>query len=90
MAKLNAFTFLTLNGYYKGAKGDVSWHKHGAEEGEYAMEEIKSDSILLFGRVTYQMMASYWPTPMAEKNDPERININTRLFILLSLSCNLK
>jgi dihydrofolate reductase len=32
---------------------------------------------LVFGRVTYQMMASYWPSPMAKKNDPvvaERMN----------------
>ena len=31
----------------------------------------------MFGRVTYEMMASYWPTPAAAKNDPvvaERMN----------------
>ena len=26
--------------------------------------------VLLFGRVTYQMMASYWPTPAVIANDP--------------------
>src|SRR6185369_77378 len=25
---------------------------------------------LMFGRVTYEMMESYWPTPQAYKNDP--------------------
>lgn len=25
---------------------------------------------LLFGRVTYEHMAAYWPTPAAEQNDP--------------------
>jgi dihydrofolate reductase len=70
MRKVTAFVFVTLNGYYKGPKGDISWHKHGAEENEYAAESLKSGGTLLFGRVTYEMMASYWPTPIAIKNDP--------------------
>lgn len=70
MGKLIAFNFVTLNGFYKGPNEDISWHRHGAEENEYAGEGLKSDSILLFGRVTYQMMASYWPTEEAAKNDP--------------------
>ena len=70
MRKLNVFNFITLNGYFEGPKRDISWHKHGAEENEYAVEGLKSGSILLFGRVTYELMASYWPTPYAIKNDP--------------------
>jgi len=70
MRKVGVFNFITLNGYFKGPKGDISWHKHGAEENEYAVEMLKAGSTLLFGRVTYEMMASYWPTPIAIKNDP--------------------
>ena len=70
MRKLNAFNFVTLNGYFKGPNGDVSWHRHGTEENEYASEGLKSGGTLLFGRVTYEMMASYWPTPIALNNDP--------------------
>jgi dihydrofolate reductase len=70
MRKVNVFNFITLNGCYKGPKGDISWHRHGAEENEYATDSLSSESTLLFGRVTYQMMASYWPTPIAIKNDP--------------------
>ena len=62
---------MTLNGYFKGPNEDISWHRHGQEESEYAAEGAKSESILLFGRKTYEMMASYWPTPMAAHNDPE-------------------
>ncbi len=35
------------------------------------------DACLVFGRTTYELMASYWPTPVATQNDPvvaERIN----------------
>jgi dihydrofolate reductase len=70
MRKLSVFNFVTLNGYFQGPKGDISWHRHGAEENEYAAEGLKSGSVLLFGRVTYEMMASYWPTSNAFKNDP--------------------
>ena len=70
MRKLSVFNFVTLNGFFQGARGDISWHAHGAEENAYAAEALKSRSTLLFGRITYEMMASYWPTPIATKNDP--------------------
>lgn len=70
MPKLSVFNFLTLNGYCKGVKEDISWHRHGAEEGEYSAEGAQSDSVLLFGRVTYEMMAGFWPTPIAYESFP--------------------
>ncbi len=70
MGKLSMFNFVTLNGNLEGVNRDISWHRHGAEENEYAMEGLRSDSILLFGRVTYEMMAGYWPSPEALKNSP--------------------
>ena len=72
MGKLSVFNFMTLNGYFKGPNDDTSWHQHGnEEEGEFAAEGAQSDSILLFGRKTYEMMAGFWPTPEAAKNMPE-------------------
>lgn len=70
MRRLNAFNFVTLNGFFKGMKEDISWHKHGAEESEYSAENLATGNILLFGRVTFEMMANYWPTPLAMQNDP--------------------
>jgi dihydrofolate reductase len=70
MRKVTVFNFVTLNGYFEGRKRDISWHKHGAEENEYAVEMLKSGNVLLLGRVTYELMASYWPTRHAIKNDP--------------------
>jgi dihydrofolate reductase len=71
MRKLNSFTFLSLNGYYKGVDEDTSWHRHGEEEGKYSEESLQSNNILLFGRTTYEMMASFWPTPMAAEMFPK-------------------
>ncbi len=70
MRKLSVFNFITLNGYFKGPNGDISWHRHGGEEAEYSEEGLKADNILLFGRVTYELMASYWPTADAMKDFP--------------------
>lgn len=71
MAKLTSFTFISLNGFYKRANEDISWHQHGGEEAEYSVKSLKSNDILLFGRVTYEMMKSFWPTEMAYNSFPE-------------------
>src|SRR5258705_1542759 len=70
MRKLSIFNFVTLNGFFKGPGEDTSWHKHGGEEAEFSAENLKPGNILLFGRVTYEMMASFWHTPMAVENFP--------------------
>ncbi len=71
MRKLSSFTFITLDGYYKGENNDISWHKHGQEEGEFSAESLKAENTLIFGRLTYQMMASFWPSPMAFESFPD-------------------
>jgi dihydrofolate reductase len=65
MKEISAFVFITLDGYYKGPDEDISWHKHGMEESEFSAENLKTGNILLFGRKTYEMMASFWPTQAA-------------------------
>lgn len=73
MRKLSVFESLALNGYYSGPDGDMSWAYALSTDPEF-QEFVKGNAsnagVLLFGRVTYQMMASYWPTPVAAKNDP--------------------
>lgn len=71
MPTLSSFTFLTLNGYFKGLGGDTSWHRHGAEEAQFSADSMKTGNTLLFGRVTYEMMAGFWPTEMAAQMFPD-------------------
>jgi dihydrofolate reductase len=61
---------MTLDGYFAGEGGDISWHNVDDEFQELAEQASNSGNTLLFGRVTYELMASYWPTPEAIKNDP--------------------
>jgi dihydrofolate reductase len=69
MGTLSVFNFVSLNGYFKGAKGDISW-AHESPENDFAGDRLSGGNTLLFGRVTYEMMASSWPTPEAKKNAP--------------------
>jgi dihydrofolate reductase len=73
MRKINSFTFITLNGFYKGPNEDISWHKQtqGEEEEKFSRDSVKSDNILLFGRRTYELMYKWWPTEEAKKQMPE-------------------
>ncbi len=70
MRKLSVFNLVTLDGYFAGVGGDISWHTVDAEFNKYAEEKANSGNILVFGRVTYELMAGYWPTPEAIRNDP--------------------
>src|SRR4051812_33928699 len=70
MRKINSFTFITLNGFFKGLNEDTSWHTHGGEAAKFSEEASQSQNILLFGKKTYEMMSNFWPTPMAAEMFP--------------------
>jgi hypothetical protein len=44
MKKLSVFNFITLDGYLNDPDGDISWHRHGPEENQYA---VKSGVVLM-------------------------------------------
>ena len=71
MPQLSSFTFISLNGLYKGPKEDTAWHVHGEEEAKFSEESLYAEHTLVFGRKTYEMMKSFWPTPVAADLYPE-------------------
>lgn len=72
MRRLMVFNSVTLDGYFTGVDGDLSWaHKNDPEWNEFVAGNAKGQGTLLFGRVTYDMMVSWWPTPNAIKAFPE-------------------
>lgn len=78
MRKLFEFNLVTLDGYFEGPNRDIGWHNVDAEFNDYAVDMLNSVDTLIFGRVTYELMANYWPTPAAMKNDPivaEKMNM---------------
>ncbi len=78
MSRLIVFNSVTMDGYFAGVTGDMSWaHKNDPEWIAFVEGNARGGGFLLFGRITYEMMAGYWPTPIAAKNSPvvaERMN----------------
>jgi dihydrofolate reductase len=71
MRRLTVFNSVSLDGCFVDGNGDMSWaHNRGADFDEFVKGNASGGGELLFGRVTYELMAGYWPTPMAIKNDP--------------------
>jgi dihydrofolate reductase len=69
--RLIVFNQVSLDGYFTDSKGDMSWaHKSDPEFDAWTQENAKGGGTLLFGRITYDMMASFWPTPAAMETMP--------------------
>jgi dihydrofolate reductase len=74
MRKVMVYNQITLDGYFTDPKGDMSWaheNTNDAEWQEYVSGNAGGGGTLLFGRITYQMMESFWPTPQAAQQMPE-------------------
>jgi dihydrofolate reductase len=73
MRRLAVFNSVTLDGYFAGSGGDISWAHTGNEDAEwnaFVEGNAAGGGVLLFGRITYELMASFWPTPNAKKSYP--------------------
>src|ERR1700726_4944303 len=70
MRKVILSNLVSLDGFFEGPNRELDWFVVNDEFFEYARELLNSVDTILFGRVTYEYMASYWPTPAAAGNDP--------------------
>ena len=71
MRKVLFFMMVTLDGFFEGPNHSIDWHNVDEEFNTFANAQLDSVDMLLFGRITYELMAAYWPTPSAAKDDPE-------------------
>lgn len=75
MSRIISFMHISLDGFVAGPKGELDWIKADEEIFTYVGQRISKSNTALYGRVTYQMMESYWPTagkkPNASKHDIE-------------------
>ena len=79
MRKLFSFNMISLDGFFEGPDHDINWHSVDEEFNEFAVEQTSSLDMILFGRRTYQLMESYWPTNAAIADDPEIANLMNSL-----------
>ena len=78
----------SLDGFFEGPDRDISWHNVDDEFNDYAVDLLNNLDVLLFGKVTYELMASYWPTPAAMTDDPliaEKMNSLSKIVCSTSL-----
>jgi dihydrofolate reductase len=74
MRRLSVFNQVSVDGYFKTPDGDTGWmHQHDddAEFREFTASNARGGGVLLFGKTTYEMMASFWPTPAAAEQFPD-------------------
>jgi len=71
MARLIMWNLMTLDGFVEGLNRDISWHLDvwGDELEKLSIEQLKSAGGLMFGRVTYELMANHWPSATGEIAD---------------------
>lgn len=66
---------ISLDGFAAGPNGELDWISYDEELEKYAEEVVRTVGAPLYGRVTYQMMESYWPTvltnPAATRHEIE-------------------
>ncbi|HEX6716747.1 MAG TPA: dihydrofolate reductase family protein [Pyrinomonadaceae bacterium] len=67
MRRLLVFNNISLDGYFTDSNNDMSWaHKNADEEwNKFTSENASGGGVLLFGRKTYDLMVSFWPTKQA-------------------------
>jgi len=65
----------SLDGFTNDSKGNMNWIKADEEMFDYAGKRTQEADMALYGRGTYEIMQSYWPTaaekPNATKHDIE-------------------
>jgi dihydrofolate reductase len=74
MRKVRVFNNVSLDGYYTDANNDYSWPHEGADDPdlmEFTKNNAQGENALVFGRVTYEVMVAWWPTPEAVKAMPK-------------------
>jgi dihydrofolate reductase len=73
MQKLIVFNHVSLDGYFVDKNNEMSWAKADHDDQEwnaFVSENASGGGTLVFGRVTYDMMANFWPTPFAIEQMP--------------------
>jgi dihydrofolate reductase len=74
MQRLIVFNSTSLDGYFTDANNEMNFAHNANPDAEwdaFVAGNAGSGGTLLFGRVTYELMAGFWPTPLAAQQMPE-------------------
>ncbi|MET8681576.1 dihydrofolate reductase family protein [Streptomyces sp. NPDC004647] len=66
MRKIILMMSVSLDGFFEGPDRQLDWHKVDDELHSHFNEQLRAMSAFLDGRVSYELMAGYWPTADAD------------------------
>ena len=66
MRKVILFVSVSLDGFFEGPNKEIDWHMVSDEFLAHVDEVLKPAGGFLSGRVTYELMAGFWPTADAD------------------------
>ena len=72
MRKIVIFNLISLDGYFAGKNGDISWHNVDDEFNKFAIRQTSQFGGIIFGRTTYQLFEDFWPKALKDpKTSPD-------------------
>src|ERR1700752_2644243 len=66
-----SFMIPSADGYHAGPGQALDWQTIDEEFSQFALAQLREAGTLVFGRVTYELMAAFWPTAAGEESDPD-------------------
>ncbi|HEX5652818.1 MAG TPA: dihydrofolate reductase family protein [Chitinophagaceae bacterium] len=66
MRKLIVSMMVSLDGYTEDSRKELGWHVWNNEMDDYMMEFFRHIDGIVLGRVSYELMADYWPGVQTE------------------------
>jgi dihydrofolate reductase len=71
MRKMYSFMIVSADGYHADPDQALDWHTVDEEFSRFALAQLRGAGPLVFGRVTYELMAAFWPGRAGEESDPQ-------------------
>ena len=71
MRKMFSFMITSADGYHADPGQALDWQTIDEEFSQFALTQLREAGTLVFGRVTYELMAAFWPTPAGQESDPD-------------------
>ncbi len=70
MGRIAVFMSVSLDGFIEGPDHRIEWHQVDEELHQHFNDELRQMAGFLHGRVTYELMAGFWPTADADPANP--------------------
>jgi dihydrofolate reductase len=62
MGSVISWMGISLDGFIEGPERQIDWHRVDDELHQHMNDDLRSMAAFVHGRVTYELMAAYWPT----------------------------